>query len=96
MTLKLRKNPQETALSTPTRDAGMLPPYLMTSEPGSFARKTIVERKAQIIARVIADHDYPPEIIAKLNAFRNEIMKPACGADHGSSAIQPLSETGPG
>ena len=35
-----------------------LPPPLMTSEPGSFARKTIVERKPQIIDQVIEDNDY--------------------------------------
>ena len=40
----------------------------MTSERGSFAEKTIVERKPQIIARVIEDHDYPPEIVRALEA----------------------------
>jgi uncharacterized protein with ATP-grasp and redox domains len=62
----------------------------MTSDPASFARKTIVERKAQIIARVIADHDYPGETVDRLAAFRDEILHP----DHGSSAILALSETG--
>ena len=50
-----------------------LPPPLMTSEPGSFARATIVERKPQIIARVLADGAYPPTITARLGAFRDEI-----------------------
>jgi hypothetical protein len=50
-----------------------LPPLLMTSEPGSFARSTITERKPQIIARVIEDNDYPSEITAALEAFRQEI-----------------------
>jgi len=45
----------------------------MTSEPGSFARLTIVERKPQIIQQVIADNDYPREIVAALDAFRTEI-----------------------
>ncbi len=49
------------------------PPPLMTSEPGSFARATIVERKPEIIRRVIADNAYPPEIVAALEAFRDEI-----------------------
>jgi hypothetical protein len=35
-----------------------LPPPLMTSELGSFARRTIVERKPQIIRQVIEDNDY--------------------------------------
>ncbi len=77
-------------MRTPPQSSSGLPPYLMTSDPASFARKTIVERKAQIIARVIADHDYPGEIVASLTAFRDEILHP----DHGSSVIQPLSETG--
>lgn len=45
----------------------------MTSDPGSFARGTIVERKPQIIAQVLADHAYPAEITAALHAFRDEI-----------------------
>jgi uncharacterized protein with ATP-grasp and redox domains len=60
-----------------------LPPLLMTSDPGSFARSTIVERKPQIIAQVIDDNGYPPEIVAALEAFRLEI------AQH---PIQPLTE----
>lgn len=50
-----------------------LPPPLMTSDPGSFARGTIVERKPQIIGQVLADHDYPGGIVAALHAFRDEI-----------------------
>ena len=50
-----------------------LPPLLMTSEPGSFARKTIVERKPQLICQAIEDNGYPPEIVAALDAFRQEI-----------------------
>ncbi len=45
----------------------------MTSELGSFARKTIVDRKPQIIARVIADNAYSPEIVQALDAFTAEI-----------------------
>ena len=50
-----------------------LPEPLMTSELGSFARKTIVDRKPQIIARVIADNAYSPEIVQALDAFTAEI-----------------------
>ncbi|MBN1976749.1 MAG: MFS transporter [Anaerolineae bacterium] len=60
-----------------------LPPLLMTSDPDSFARSTIVERKPHIIRQVIADNDYPPDIVAALDAFREEIA---------SQPIRPLSE----
>jgi hypothetical protein len=56
---------------------------LMTSEPGSFARATIVKRKPQIIAQVIADNAYPPEILRALADFRVELA---------SGVIQPLHE----
>jgi hypothetical protein len=62
------------------------PPPLMTSEPDSFARKTIVERKPQIIAEVSRAHCYPPEIQAGLLAFADEIA---------SQPIQPLHERAP-
>jgi len=57
-----------------------LPPVLMTSDPGSFARATIVDRKPQIIRRVVADHAYPAEVVSALDAFAHEIA---------SSVIQP-------
>jgi len=57
-----------------------LPPVLMTSDPGSFARATIVDRKPQIIRRVVADHAYPTEVVSALDAFAHEIA---------SSVIQP-------
>lgn len=52
-----------------------LPPPLMTSEPGSFARKTIVERKPQIIGQVIEDNGYPPVTVARLEEFKDEIAR---------------------
>jgi len=67
-------------------NAQSLPPPLMTSEPGSFARKTIVERKPAIIRQVLADHNYPPEIVTALEAFRAEIAH---------EPIQPLTEDAP-
>lgn len=45
----------------------------MTSEPGSFARQTIVERKPQILQEVSRAYPYPPEIRAGLEAFAAEI-----------------------
>jgi len=63
-----------------------LPPFLMTSDSGSFARATILERKPQIIRQVLADNTYPPEIAAALEDFRDEIA---------SRTIQPLAEFAP-
>jgi hypothetical protein len=62
------------------------PPPLMTSDPGSFARATIVERKPQIIRQVIQDNDYPPQIVRALDVFREEIA---------SQPMQPLRESAP-
>jgi uncharacterized protein with ATP-grasp and redox domains len=59
------------------------PPVLMTSDPDSYARLTILERKPTIIAQVISDHHYPDSIVANLNKFKSEI------ADH---EIKPLIE----
>ncbi|MBV5267767.1 MAG: DUF89 family protein, partial [Burkholderiaceae bacterium] len=56
----------------------------MTSDPDSFARNTIIERKPQIIRQVIADNFYPPEVTAALNNLRNEIA---------NLPIQPLYES---
>jgi hypothetical protein len=63
-----------------------LPAPLMTSEPESFARFTIVERKPQIIRRVVEDNGYPQPIIDALEAFRQEIA---------SEPMQPLREEAP-
>ncbi len=67
----------------PTQPPASRPPYLMTSEPGSFARYTIVERKPQIIRQVIADNDYPAGIVEALTLLRTEII---------SRPMQPLRE----
>lgn len=58
----------------------------MTSEPGSFARATIVRRKPLIIEDVLRDNDYPPEIRAALVALADEITH---------EEVQPLSEPAP-
>jgi len=50
------------------------PPPLLTSEPDSFARKTITTRKPAILKQVLADHpDYPPPIVQALNDLFDEI-----------------------
>jgi len=46
-----------------------LPPPLMTSEPGSFARKTIVERALQIIDQVVEDNDYAGAVAQALHVL---------------------------
>ena len=61
-----------------------LPPLLMTSDPGSFARHTILERKPQIIRQVLDDNAYPPAVIAGLEELRAEIA---------ARTIQPLRES---
>jgi hypothetical protein len=61
-----------------------LPPRLMTSEPGSFARRTIVERKPQIIGQVLEDNAYPSAMVRRLERFREEIA---------SQRMEPLTET---
>ena len=62
------------------------PPPLMVWEPGSFARSTIVQRKPQIIAQVIADNGYPAKIVDALEVFRVEIA---------TQPMQPLREQSP-
>jgi uncharacterized protein with ATP-grasp and redox domains len=52
-----------------------IPPPLMTSEPGSYARYTVEERKPSIIQNTLDDNGYPPDIVAALQAFRNEIAR---------------------
>jgi len=63
-----------------------LPPPLMTSEPGSFARATIVERKPQILHQVIEDNGYPAPIVQRLEALAAEIA---------AEPIRPLQEPAP-
>jgi uncharacterized protein with ATP-grasp and redox domains len=63
-----------------------LPPYLMTSDAGSFARATIVERKPILIKNIISDNAYPPEIVAALDTLRDEIA---------SRPVGPLVEDAP-
>ena len=63
-----------------------LPPPLMTSDPGSFARKTIVERKPQIMRRVVEDNDYPAEVVRRLEALKQEIA---------AGQVHPLLEDAP-
>ena len=46
-----------------------LPPFIMTSEKGTFARKTIEELKANIVDRVLVDFDYTPQIREALLAL---------------------------
>ena len=63
-----------------------LPPCVLTSDPGSFARSIILERKPKIIRQVLADNVYPAAIVAALQAFRDEIP---------SRPLQPLRESAP-
>jgi 1-phosphofructokinase family hexose kinase len=68
------------------RHSAEWPPPLMTSELGSFARRTILERKPQIIRQVMENNGYPPDIRQALKAFREEIA---------AQPMRPLSEQAP-
>ncbi len=63
-----------------------LPPPLMTCEPGSFARRTIVERKPQILREVAQAHPYPSDILDALEDFAREIA---------AEPVRPLREDAP-
>lgn len=58
----------------------------MTSDPGSFARMTIVERKPHIIGQVLEGNGYPPAIVRRLERFCDEIA---------SRPMRPLTEPTP-
>lgn len=60
-----------------------LPPLLMTSDKGSFARLTIEDRKPAIIDSLMTNIDYPLPIREALNNLKNELV---------SGLIQPLKE----
>lgn len=64
-------------------NSNTLPPYLMTSDKGSFAQKTIAERKPSIIKQILADYDYTPDIRQSLIDYKHEIA---------SSQIKKLQE----
>lgn len=60
-----------------------LPPFLMTSEKGSFARKTIKERKPVIIDRILSHFDYTQKIRDELQDLKSELAQ---------GIVQPLKE----
>ncbi|MBN1535370.1 MAG: protein-glutamate O-methyltransferase family protein [Anaerolineales bacterium] len=60
-----------------------LPPFLMTSEQGSFAQHTVKNRFPEIIDQILKHNDYTALIESELIAFKQEI------AHH---VIQPLTE----
>ncbi len=62
------------------------PPPILTSEPGSFARRTFEVRIPRIIEDTIAAEDFPAEIVQALRALRAEIL---------DGTIQPLREEAP-
>ena len=63
-----------------------LPPFLMTSEEGSFAHETIKNRKPLIIDRILSHFDYTPAIRKALEEFKTELAQ---------DRIQPLTEQTP-
>jgi hypothetical protein len=60
-----------------------LPPPIMTSETGSFARKTIEKLKPGIIDNLLHQYDYPPQIQKALLDLKSEML---------SGQLKPLQE----
>lgn len=50
-----------------------LPPPIMTSEKGSFARRTIEELKPGIIENILSEHDYTSQIQGALLELKSEM-----------------------
>lgn len=50
-----------------------LPPPIMTSEKGSFARKTVEILKPGIIDNILSEYDYTPQIREALLGLKNEM-----------------------
>ena len=61
-------------------------PVLHTSEPGSFARRSFLDRYPRIIDDVIATNNYPTKIVADIQALRDEVLQ---------GTLQPLREDAP-
>jgi len=59
----------------------------MTSEPGSFARRTITDGKPRNIEAALRDNAYPPQIVTALHALRRELA---------TESIRPPNPTAPG
>jgi hypothetical protein len=59
------------------------PRPIMTSDPGSFAQSTIIERKPVIIQQVLHDNDYTPDTSKALYRLQEEIA---------SGTMQPIRE----
>ncbi len=63
-------------MTTPYQIDDITPPTsLHTSEAGSFAHITLVERVPRILRNVIAANDFPDDIVANLEAFYVELTR---------------------
>jgi uncharacterized protein with ATP-grasp and redox domains len=51
-----------------------LPPLILTSEPGSFAHRTLRDRVPAILRETIALNDFPPDIRGELETLHAELM----------------------
>lgn len=63
------------------------PPPLTTSIPGSFARRTIEERKPRIVAQVLEVNTLGPREASGLEALREEISRGVITSPLGTSAV---------
>ena len=50
-----------------------LPPYITTGDPGSFAWRTIEQRKPNIIDQVLAENEVQKSVFVALNTLKDEI-----------------------
>lgn len=58
----------------PPADPAARPPVILTSEPGSFAHNTLKVRVPAILRETMAGTDFPPDIIAGLEALHAELV----------------------
>lgn len=66
-----------------------IPPVLRSNKPGTWAYDTMSRRiRTDILARVFAENDYPPEVVDQLRGLEMELSKPE------STPLSPLKEDG--
>lgn len=58
----------------PQIDLRLLPPPLLTSEPGSFANNTLAARLPRIALDLIESNEFPPGVVARLDELRAELV----------------------
>jgi uncharacterized protein with ATP-grasp and redox domains len=72
----------------------VVPPFLSTGDPGSFAMRTIVERKPRIVAQVLESNRVSDEVRRRLEAFLADmregvVANPFDGRDDLRASFEP-------